>query len=68
MGYEQEVVKWCDKHNTIPEVTWAISQAHGCINTLKNNIYANDPYELAVWQARLPILKAKALLLGITTE
>ena len=68
MGYEQEVVRWCDKHNTIREVSWAIAQTKACINTLEGDIYVNDPYALAVWHARLSILKAKALLLGITTE
>lgn len=65
MDYEHEVVRWCDKHNTIPEVRWALTQANICIDSLAGDDYINDPYELAVWQARLPLLKAKALLLGI---
>jgi len=65
VDYEREVTAWIAKHNTIPEVRWALTHAHACINTLTGDNCVNDPYELAVWQARLPLLKAKALLLGI---
>lgn len=68
MDYEHEVVRWLAKHNTIPEVRWAFVQANACITTLTVPHGINDPYELAVWQARLPLLKAKALLLGVSME
>lgn len=65
MDYEHEVTAWVAKHNTTPEVRWALVQAKLCIDSLAGDDYINDPYELAVWRARQPLLKAKALLLGI---
>lgn len=68
MDYERDVKGWCAKHITEPEVRWALAQARTCITLMSRLNGIVDPYELAVWRARLPILKTKALLLGIATE
>lgn len=61
---QREVHAWVDKHNTVPEVRWAIVYAHASIESLTKPDGIDDPYELAVWQARLPLIKTKALILG----
>lgn len=68
MDYDHEVLRWVDKHTTPVEIKWAIHMANASINTLTAPFGIIDDYELAVWRARLPLLRTKALLLGLPNK
>lgn len=65
---QREVHAWVDMHDTAPEVRWAITYAHAAIASLTKPGGIDDPHELAVWQARLPLIKTKALIMGVQLE
>lgn len=63
---KHDVEGWVAKHRTEGELRWALTVGNAAIKSLLHPDSVDDPYELAVWRARMPLLKAKALLLGVS--